>query len=457
MTDQRFTSRRRDVPTYLVGTARTEITPPVGGRLGGYGARQGVSDRVGGRLWATAFVFSDHSETICVVSCDLLYVTTDIRDAVRSTVTARTALAAGAIVLVATHTHSGPADLTLEADEGYVVLVAERIADAIDHALRTARTATVRISTAELSGIGQNRRDPIGPTEDTMRTVVAEDIDDGSTIAVLMNYSCHPTVLESDSLAISPDFPGSACDLVASVTGATVGYLQGCAGAINPIWLEHTADEVDRIGLLVGSVALRQVLDGRGPGRPRRCVNLSTLADIDAQPGPLSGTLLSGPIWHDAATAALTPRPARPTDDIEREIADLRSRVDAADATGTARLASLQAESYLSRGGFRYWPSRRTTPAEPEPVEISALGFGESLALIGIPAEPFLEIGQALRDRSRVAQLMVCGYTNGTIGYLPTSAAFADFGYEVGMARYSPDSADRVIEAATGLLRKDRV
>jgi hypothetical protein len=445
--------------TYLVGAVRTEITPRVGVRLGGYGARHGVADRVGDPLWATAFVFSDRSATVCVVTCDLLYVTTDIRDAVRSRVVVRTGLPGEAIVLVATHTHSGPSDLTLETDADYVGLLGERIADAIERALRVAEPATVRVSTAGLSGIGQNRRDPLGPVEDTMRTIVAECIDGGRTIAVLMNYACHPTVLEFDSLAISPDFPGRACDLVASVTGATVGYLQGCAGAINPVWLEHTADEVNRIGTLVGSVALRQVLDGRGVGRPRRSVNLSVAADVDAPPGPMSGTMLSGPIWHDTAVAALTRRPVRPTEDIEREIAEVRGGVNAAHRIAVARLVSLQAECFLSRDGFRYWPSHGAVGGLPhtEPVEISAVGFGESLALIGIPAEPFLEIGRALRDRSRAAELLVCGYTNGMIGYLPTRAAFPDFGYEVGMARYSPDSADRVIAAGAGLLGKDRM
>ena len=133
--------------------------------------------------------------------------------------------------------------------------------------------------------------------------------------------------------------------------------------------------------------------------------------------------------------------------------------VDASTPITVARLVSLQAECYLSRGGFRYWPSHRAIGglAHTEPIEISAVGFGESLALIGIPAEPFLEISRALRDRSRAAELLVCGYTNGIIGYLPTRAAFPEFGYEVGMARYSPDSADRVIEAAAGLLGKDRM
>lgn len=443
---------------YRVGAGRADITPEVGVPLGGYGARHGVSDRVAAPLCCTAFVFDDGSTRACLVTCDLLYVTADIVEAVRREISTRIGIPPGAVLLAATHTHSGPANLTREADGDYVQFVAKRVGDAVQVASTTAEPATVRISTAELRGISLNRRDPAGPIETSLRTIIAEAAADRKAIGVLMNYACHATVLEADSLAISPDFPGAAVTFVESETGATAAYLQGCAGAINPVWIDHTVDEVRRIGSLLGSVVLQQVLDGQGVARARRSVNLSMITDVEAERGPLAGKRLTGPLWHHTAIVRLHPRPTRSTAAIDQEIADLTDHEKASQgAASTAELASLQAERYLSKGGFRYWSGTRRNDesgSSVEEIEIPAIGFGGSLALLGIPGEPFLEIGESIRRLSGFDDVVVCGYSNGTVGYLPTREAFADHGYEVGMARYTPDAADRIVEAGAALLRE---
>jgi neutral ceramidase len=385
-------------------------------------------------------------------------------DAVRHEATARTGIPAEAIFLTATHTHSGPADLTQNADADFIRFLAGRMVHAIETAVRTARPATIRISTAELSGVSMNRRDPGGPVETRVRSIIAESTADRQTIAVLMNYACHPTVLEADSLAISPDFPGAAVSFVENATGGMAGYLQGCAGAINPVWIDHTEGEVMRIGSILGSVVVRQVFEGAGVGLVRRSVNLSSRRDLEAPPARLAGAKVTGPIWFDQEVARLPRRKIRNLQEIDAEISAWEhgsgsgTRAGADELhLGDARMAALQAERYLSGGAFRYWGGDQLSPSGEgtlEPVEIRALGFGTSLALIGIPGEPFLEIGESIRRRSDISNLLVCGYSNGTVGYLPTRRAFEHHGYEVGMARYAPNAASLIVNAGIALLGK---
>jgi hypothetical protein len=45
---------------------------------------------------------------------------------------------------------------------------------------------------------------------------------------------------------------------------------------------------------------------------------------------------------------------------------------------------------------------------------------------------------------------LVSGYSNGTFGYMPTRAAFAEGGYEVDTALYGPATEDLVVEAGPG-------
>jgi hypothetical protein len=66
---------------------------------------------------------------------------------------------------------------------------------------------------------------------------------------------------------------------------------------------------------------------------------------------------------------------------------------------------------------------------------LHGLRLGEAL-LLGLGGEPFVEYALHVRQRARAASTMVLGYTDGTVGYLPTQAAFAEGGYEVTANRY---------------------
>jgi len=66
---------------------------------------------------------------------------------------------------------------------------------------------------------------------------------------------------------------------------------------------------------------------------------------------------------------------------------------------------------------------------------VHGLRLGEAL-LLGLGGEPFVEYALYVRQRTRSESTMVLGYTDGTVGYLPTGAAFAEGGYEVTANRY---------------------
>ena len=53
------------------------------------------------------------------------------------------------------------------------------------------------------------------------------------------------------------------------------------------------------------------------------------------------------------------------------------------------------------------------------------------VALVGLAAEPFAEIGLAVKARSSAALTLFAGYANGSVGYLPTPLAYDQGGYEV--------------------------
>ncbi|WP_026876464.1 hypothetical protein [Jiangella gansuensis] len=56
---------------------------------------------------------------------------------------------------------------------------------------------------------------------------------------------------------------------------------------------------------------------------------------------------------------------------------------------------------------------------EPYDVEIQAVGLG-GITLVAIPAELFLELGESIRGAAG-PDVVVLGYTNGYLGYLPAA------------------------------------
>ena len=74
------------------------------------------------------------------------------------------------------------------------------------------------------------------PTEpvDQQYAVIRLDRADGTPLAVLFHYACHPVVLGRDNYQYSADFVGAACAAVEDALKTKCLFLQGACGNINP-------------------------------------------------------------------------------------------------------------------------------------------------------------------------------------------------------------------------------
>ena len=104
--------------------------------------------------------------------------------------------------------------------------------------------------------------------------------------------------------------------------------------------------------------------------------------------------------------------------------------------------------------------SREGTAPWERTMLLQALRIGE-LSISAIQAEPFVETGMAIRDRSPFAHSIVLGYTNGCLGYLPTAEAYPEGGYEVREScvyydtlMFSPDAEGIVVAKSIDLLNR---
>ena len=86
-------------------------------------------------------------------------------------------------------------------------------------------------------------------------------------------------------------------------------------------------------------------------------------------------------------------------------------------------------------------------------LKLAGLKIG-NVALIGIPGEPFTQIGVEIKKNEGWDLILPCALTNGWEGYFPTKEAFEEGGYEARSSNYVSDVYDNIISGAGQLLKE---
>lgn len=432
--------------TISAGACAVDITAPIGITMGGYGARQGVSTGIHDPLHVRGVVLSDGETTLAVAICDLVGVGPDIVEAARGLIEQETGIPAANVLVGATHTHSGPAGLRIGTVDADVVKVTGRkVAGAVKAAHANLQPVILKFGTAEVTTVGQNRRHPEGPTETTARVLLAAPEGGGPPVATLVNYACHATVLEYDNLLYSADFPGAAARFVERELGGTAVYVQGACGDVNPVWMRHDFTEVERVGGIVGAAAVRVAHELRPVGEGQWGVNLSWSEET---PKENPGVRLAAAPLGVAREAVELPRRvlrepaviAKEIDALEADVAKVGDDVEGRRAL-RPRLNQLRMESVFARRD-------RAEPGQTEAAEVQAFRLSPECVLVSLPGEFFVEVGRDIERRCGFPHVLLAGYANDYLGYVPTAAEFPNGGYEVGCARFEPEAAAMVTDAA---------
>ncbi|HEX2035898.1 MAG TPA: neutral/alkaline non-lysosomal ceramidase N-terminal domain-containing protein [Chloroflexota bacterium] len=462
------------------GVGRADITPPTGIAHGNWGAA--VHSRAEGvdlPLWATALALQDAAggTGAIIVECDLLLLSFHLVAAIRRPVGALTGVPEGHIRVSSSHTHSGPTLGSTWLEEGaeliepYVASLPGKIAGAAWEAWRGLRPVRLAAGTGSCH-IGINRRvqAPDGRTvvgrnhegafDPTVR-VLRLDGADGSPLAAVLHYATHPTLMAYENRLITPDYPGPARRTVEQLTGATCLFLQGCAGDAGPRFgftEGHTGDVsfYHRAGTILGAEAAKVFLTLETAPYEERLVDvLESGAPLGVyRHVPLAPDAQAGVVRVVNGTALLPVRqfPAR-------EAAEATARA-AREHLAAVRRAGAPAETirdatYRAKRAAQQAGHARLTDGKPEvEIPLQAMRLGP-VAILGAPLEVFGQLGAAVAAASPFSWTAVCGYTNGSAGYLPTAEAFQSGGYEVEMASaYAPPAGERFVAAASALLRR---
>ena len=86
-------------------------------------------------------------------------------------------------------------------------------------------------------------------------------------------------------------------------------------------------------------------------------------------------------------------------------------------------------------------------------LELTGLRIGD-VAFVGIPGEPFTEIGVEIKKTEGYKMIMPCCITNGYGGYFPMKSAFDEGGYEARTSHYVSTIAEDIVECNKEILRQ---
>jgi neutral ceramidase len=370
------------------GAATIDITPTEPVPMWGYGSRHAApSTGTADPLLAKAVVIAVGDTKLAIVGLDLGRSPTEaglqqIRDAIQAKAGIEHSLIAGS------HTHHGPVvELCNEPGKGqgrydaavrYAGFLAEQIEKVILEADGNLVPATVAAGSVELEGFNRNRHSKIQPVPVDRRLGVLrlDDAASGTPVAVLVNFTAHPTSIPDDTMTFSADYIGSMRETIEAKLGGTAVFMQGASGDLST---DRNGQDHRAYGAALGRAAVE----------------------------------LAESLKPEAVT--------RPSLEVREERFTFASRVDFTNPV----IAGIYSLAFFPEL-IATFVAEYTDGIRPR---ITVALLNDSIALVGGSGEFFCQHAIRLRERARVDELFFFGYCNGYHQYFPTIEAAAEGGY----------------------------
>lgn len=435
-----------------VGTAVVDITPPVGSRMSGYFYER-LSTGTHDPLVAKALLLEQGDVRAAWVFCDLVGVPSSVTGPARTQAAEATGIPRECIFIAATHTHTGPLYFgplrnyfheQAVAKEGadphettdYPAELTEKLVAAIKSAASNAAPVDLYAGTTTQEGLAFNRRyvlrngtvatnpgklnpnivRPAGPIDPEVGLLQFRR--DGKPTAGLTVFALHSDTTGGTEFAADYQFYLQR-DLTQALGRDYLSLFGiGTCGDVNHLDLSHDRPqkspvESERIGSTLATSVAKAL-----PELPR--VERPTLA--------AESKSVSVPLQKYA------------TDEISKARADL-AKVGKREMPVLEQVAAVKIVGVADYG------------VEAAPMEVQTFRLSNSLALVALPGELFVELGLAIKQRSPFATTLVVELSNEYPGYIPTRRGFAEGGYEPTNSKIAPGGGEMLVDAAVELLR----
>jgi len=422
------------------GFSKFDVTPPLGCHLMGYPTER-IADAVLDPLYVRCAAFQEEGTAI-FLCFDLLGIPQVENRKIREYVAEYVGCEPKDVFVSCTHTHTGPNIYSdyYEKDTTYINELKHFAARAAEIALSDLKEAAFCYAKSEVHEVSFVRRyrmkdgsvrtnpgvrnpdilEPMNPGDDTLQLlkVIRED---GSEVLVV-NYQVHPDTV--GGTGICADYPAVVCNaLEGALPNTHCLYLNGTAGDLNHINVHAPVGDIYKGVKMAQHMGLKiagEVLAIYTKAQPIATGTVRTVEQI--------------------IPIALK-RPTQEELERSQEIMRLHWAGELEpllkDKVGMERTTFLM-EAKNIVDVYQEGPER--------PMYVNGASLGD-ICLVGIPGEPFCEVGKQIRAKSPFAVQFVMGQTNGMEGYFPTEDAFSVNGYESRTSKFKPGVAETLIAA----------
>ncbi len=294
---------------------------------------------------------------------------------------------------------------------------------------------------------------PIDPQVGVLRL----DRADGTPLAVLYQFACHP-IMNTPSKGCSADYPGFASKVIEDATGAMAFFVQGCGGDINPLRYKEVTrtPDAEPLGTLLGATVLAAARQIEAKGDdvlkvsntiiavPRAADYTVRISSIEAEQKKLVAALKPTNINFKSFLPLLLQHKLWP--DTPSHYSQSYLHDQALDRKGILQLDAdnrLLVENYLanieimerltrlgSNMALLKMHLKQTQEAGKSTLdaEVCGLRVGD-FKLVTFPGEVTVQVGLNIKKAANDAHAFVSGYTNGYIYYTPTVEQRLNPGY----------------------------
>jgi hypothetical protein len=413
-----------------VGVAATELTANDAMPIAG-GITAGKATGQEGQLRCVATVLERDGVRLAIVACDVLMMTRVTLDPVVAEIHQSTGISTSNILINCTHTHHAPSTMRIHdygLDDRFTRTVQRGIVDAVQRAVTNLAPCRLFFALGEEKTVGQNSRvllddgqiywigprtnfvRPTAPFDPELPVFAFRDAQD-KLRALIFNHSTH-TIGARQGGKRSPSIYGLAAQELEPELGGIVTFLEGASGSTHN--LELKADE---------------------------CVTRLKQAVRD--------TLAKAQLRESAPLAAMK-RPFKYR---------VRRFNEQAEEAAVERYCRKYAPGYADvfMKVFRNM-RRELAPVQGEEREtwLQVLRIGD-VALVGIPAEYFTQLGLDIKNRSPFRYTYIAELANDWIGYLPNLEGHKLGGYQVwtGFHSYAePGTGERIADEIVAMLKE---
>lgn len=448
-----ITNAQQVKSTLLIGIAEVNYTPQVGlDMAGNYRGNDYASRGVHDSLYAKALVAANQKgEKVALLTVDICFIPKETIEMMRNYIAAHSTIKAENVMIMATHTHSGPvADINAPKVKEFL----SKAASAVVEADKNLKPSVLSVGRSTEDRISHNRRlkcidgtthmcwerfqpgfviGPWGPIDPEVITLSVKQ--DGKEKGAIVNFACHATTLTGNNWLYTADYPGYMAESIRRVKGNDFMplFFNGTCGNVTQVdyrvGFPDTYQECQRIGYMLGVAALQAISNEKPVS--------SDVLKVSKEMVPIKHLTITDEQYNWAQAIMKK---------VEKE-----------------GMPPAQADGIPDAQYAKDWLEMHKTQDKVDSLEVMVVRIGDA-AFVGLPGEMFTEFGMDIKKQSPCSNTMVMGLTNDERGYFPTKVSFTQgpkgftpmiTGYETtpGTTKYEIGAGEKLTDSAIKQLK----